>query len=151
MQRVLKENEIEVAYNLARTLHVDGASDPFEAEMTSWNAPWRKESLEHYLKQGWSLGAWSEEEGSGERLIGFSLAQPLLFFNGLTQCLWLEAVIAKDDTIANGLLESSYRWARDKHLQNLVIHPELKSLALNSDYKFHSQEFPAVATAKIKG
>ena len=151
MYRVVKEHEIDQLFEFAKMLHEKKNSaeggDPFAAEMASWSAPWRRESLEHYLKLGWSMSAWSED---GETLKGFSLAQPLPFYKGLTQTLWLEHVMAESQEIELGLLEVSYKWARDKHLQNLALNPELTELLQISDYKFDVNSIPAIATAKLK-
>jgi hypothetical protein len=151
MFRVVKEHEIDDVFQFAEKLHkkqhLDSGEDLFAAEMAAWNAPWRRESLQHYLKLGWSMACWSEDESD---LLGFSLAQPLLFYKGLTQTLWLELIMATDQSTELGLLEVSYKWARDKHLQNLALNPSLKPLAQISDYKFEFEPIPAVATAKLK-
>ncbi|MCJ8276623.1 MAG: hypothetical protein MJK18_07260 [Bdellovibrionales bacterium] len=65
-----------------------------EAEMKSWDFPWRRESLDHYIKLGWSFVALE-----GEEIKGYILGQPLLFFNNWTQCLWLEYVSFGQDDV----------------------------------------------------
>ena len=77
--RVIKENEIDLVLSFAKSQHEAKSGDSFESEMASWSAAWRQESLEHYLSLGWSFGVWS-----GDELVGFCLAQPILFFQGLT-------------------------------------------------------------------
>ncbi|MEO0335333.1 MAG: hypothetical protein AAF202_03010 [Pseudomonadota bacterium] len=151
MHRVVKEHEIDQVFEFAKSLHesrsADEGVDPFAAEMATWNAAWRRESLQHYLKLGWSMACWSQDE---KDLLGFSLGQPLLFYKGLTQTLWVEAIVAVDQQTELELLEVSYKWARDKHLQNLALNPSLLELAQISDYTFECDSIPAVATAKIK-
>lgn len=93
-------------------------TDPMEAEMQSWTAPWRSEALDHYLKMGWSYGLFAGEE----RLVGYLLAQPYLFHRGLTQTLWVEHVEASSMEQKTALIETAYRWARDKHFQCVLIH-----------------------------
>ncbi len=89
----------------------------FEDELASWSAPWRKESLEHYLKLGWSFGAWSDKV-----LKGYFLAQPIVFFAGHTQSLWMEHLnFGGQNHLALGLVDVAYRWSRDKHLQRLIL------------------------------
>ena len=61
--------------------------DRDQCQFLSWQAPWRKESLEHYLSLGWSFLLRSEKEGA---LLGYYLAQPLLFYRSQTQSLWVE-------------------------------------------------------------
>jgi len=143
--RVIKENEMDEVLQFARQVHEAGSEDPFAAELASWSAPWRQESLEHYLKLGWSFGAWE-----GEGLVGFCLAQPFLFFQGLTQSLWLEAVVSKDASVADKLLETCYRWARDKHLQQLVVHPDLQKYTNASQFEFIEKGHLMIPTAKLR-
>jgi len=97
-------------------------SDPTESELQSWTAPWRAEALDHYLNMGWSYGLFE-----GETLVGFLLAQPLLFYRGLTQTLWVEHVSAPESQGRVLLLDTAYRWARDKHFQCVLVEgsPEL--------------------------
>jgi hypothetical protein len=91
--------------------------DPMEAEMASWNARWRPEALAHYLPQGWSFGAF----GADGAMKGFILGQPLLFYRGLTQTLWIEDLGHDDVATARALLDVVYRWSRDKHLQCVLL------------------------------
>jgi hypothetical protein len=65
-----------------------------EQSMARWSSPWRQESLEHYLKTGWSFVLRNPELATVVQplgpLIGYFLAQPLLFLDGQTQSLWVE-------------------------------------------------------------
>ena len=45
------------------------------------------------------------------------LAQPLVFFRGHTQTLWIEHLEAATAEVSHLLLETAHRWARDKHFQ----------------------------------
>lgn len=87
--------------------------------LKSWSAPWRQESLEYYMSLGWSLGFF--EEGCLE---GYLLAQPLLFFRGQTQTLWVECVRGMSMEIQRTLLESAIKIAKEKHIQQVVFHTE---------------------------
>lgn len=95
-------------------------TDEMEREMASWNAPWREESLDHYLGTGWSVGLWSSESKS--QFLGYFLGQPLLFYQGLTQVLWVEHISAVNQTGVQTLLETAVRYARDKHLQSVFAY-----------------------------
>lgn len=95
-------------------------ADPMEREIFSWNAPWREESLNHYLATGWSAGI-RDKDG---RLIAYFLAQPLLFFRGLTQVLWVEHVCAPDPQHREQLLDIATRYSREKHLQSVFVRQE---------------------------
>lgn len=92
----------------------------FEREMASWHARWRKESLEHYLPLGWSFGL--REQG---KIVAYILCQPLLFFEGWTQSLWIEHVAGIKNEDVMQMIEVAYRWARDKHLQKVFFNTEL--------------------------
>jgi len=93
-----------------------GESPTLEEQMKTWDAPWRAESLDHYLPLGWSFAV-----SNGESLQGYLLAQPLLFFRGLTQTLWVEWMSSNDKGSSQKLVEVIYRWARDKHFQMIVM------------------------------
>ena len=96
---------------LAKTM-----SDPMEREMASWSARYRKEALEHYLPKGWSFGTFLNGQ-----LVGYILAQPLLFVRGLTQTVWIENISTTHPGLAKTLIEVVHKWARDKHLQCLLM------------------------------
>ncbi len=94
-----------------------------EADVTarmfkSWHAPWRKESLEHYLKLGWSFVVRDKQSGE---LLGFFLGQALLFMRGHTQTLWIEALDAKTIEARQGLADVAIRLSREKHLQRVLF------------------------------
>ncbi len=91
-------------------------SDPMELEMAGWNARYRPEALEHYLPLGWSFGAFV-----GGVLQGYVLGQPIVFLRGLTQTLWIENLSAELPAVSRVLMETAHRWARDKHLQCLLM------------------------------
>ena len=86
-----------------------------DARLLLWHVPWRKEALEHYLKQGWSFIA-----RDGGKVVGFYLAQPFLFFRGQTQTLWIEHIEGTDQTVIDSLLDIATRVAREKHLQRVL-------------------------------
>lgn len=94
--------------------------EDFDREMASWHARWRKEALEHYLPLGWSF--CKRENGE---LTAYILCQPLLFFEGWTQSLWIEHVSASRSEDAQEMIDIAYRWARDKHLQKVFFNTQL--------------------------
>jgi hypothetical protein len=114
--RVLLPKDAEEVLAFARLQHNRSASDPMEAELSSWTARWRGESLEHYLALGWSYGAWDQGV-----MQGFVLSQPFLFFRGRTQSLWVEQVVGQSDTLRQALMDLVCRWARDKRFQVVVM------------------------------
>ena len=84
----------------------------------SWSAKWRKESLEHYLKLGWSFIARDEQT---QQAVGYFLAQPFLFFRGQTQTLWVDHVETNDADIEKELVDIAVKVAREKHLQRVLF------------------------------
>jgi len=147
--RVIKTPELEVVLQFAKSQIEAESSDPFEAELASWKAPWRRESLEHYLSLGWSFGVWDDEQS--EELKGFCLAQPLLFYQGLTQSLWIESIVAANEQVSTHLLETCYKWARDKHLQQLVFSLDIQRWLLPElENKSDPIQILSIPTAKIR-
>lgn len=125
-----------------------GDKPSFEAQMQSWDARWRAEALDHYLSLGWSFGVFVDG-----RLSAYVLAQPFVFFRGLTQTLWVEWIGADHLEGANRALEVAYRWARDKHFQNLVLETDqpFSHYAEGSTFPFERQNgFLILKTSKMK-
>jgi hypothetical protein len=114
--RILLPADQEAVMAYARQRLEKAESEPMDIEMKTWVARWRGESLAYYLPQGWSFGVFNQG-----KLRGFLLGQPFLFFRGLTQTLWIEEL--QFETPAGGelLLETAYKWARDKHLQCVLL------------------------------
>ncbi len=121
-----------------------------ERELLTWKAPWRQEALEHYLPLGWSFAAWEGEEGVSP-LLGYFLAQPLLFFRGLTQSLWLEHLAGKNQNVKSDLLEIAYKTCREKHFQQLLISSEIEMGKVSLDGQIQGQDpaFSLIYTSKI--
>lgn len=117
-EKVLTENQFEQILSFSREQLSMVCKDEVELRFLEWKAPWREESLRHYQQTGWSFYILDEKD---EALKGYLLGQMLLFFRGKTQSLWIEHISAKDAEIFQRLIEISYRWARDKHLQQVLF------------------------------
>lgn len=106
-------------------------ADESERMFQSWAAPWRQESLEHYLSMGWSFVARDPEQVSPHSaaglLVGYFIAQPLLFFAGQTQSLWVEHLQYSSLQARDELCELAYRLSREKHFQK-VFFPQTPTL-----------------------
>ena len=111
-------------------------SDPMEREMQAWDARWRNEALEHYLPQGWSFGCYQSNQ-----LVAYFLGQPYLFHRGLTQTLWIEHLAYENPQHAHELIETAHRWARDKHLQTVLLES-------NEQSNFILEDFPKATVSK---
>ncbi|NJL25209.1 MAG: hypothetical protein HC902_08550 [Calothrix sp. SM1_5_4] len=123
---VLLPQDKERILTFAKAELARAITDPVERDMQSWSARWRPEALDHYLPLGWSYGAF---DGGGS-MIGYILGQPLLFYRGLTQTLWIEGLGYDGEETAGALLETAYRWARDKHFQTLLLEPDPRLAAV---------------------
>ncbi len=109
--------DLERIYTFANDQLASQATDATAFIFESWTAPWRKESLDHYLKCGWSFIATSL---SGE-VSGFFLAQPLLFLSRQTQSLWVEMLIGENEEVTQFLTEIVIKTAREKHFQRVLF------------------------------
>ncbi len=119
--------------------------DPLDF-MKNWSAPWREESLDHYLGLGWSMGWFmgrsddrtsatssvvpsnnsnSLDSNSETKIEGYILAQPILFFGGHTQSLWIETIRAQSEIVFFTLLEAVSKIAKEKHLQQIFFQQSL--------------------------
>lgn len=92
------------------------AQDEVQFRFDSWTASWRKESLEYYLKTGWSFVAKEDNQ-----VRGFFLAQPQLFVNQQTQSIWVEFMLADSSPIYDFLFEIILKTAREKHIQRVLF------------------------------
>lgn len=102
-----------------------------------WKAPWRPESLEHYLNTGWCIGMYN----SNEQLEAYFLAQPILFMESLTQTLWIEYLSYANSDVGLKLLDFAYKYGRDKHLQRVLF---------NNDAIFEKVKLPFKVANKNK-
>lgn len=89
------------------------SSNPF----AEWSAPWRAESLEHYLRLGWSM---SRRDAATGVLQGYILAQPFLFWRGQTQTVWIEHVDGDTPMVRDELVDTIVRIGREKHMQRVL-------------------------------
>lgn len=143
---VLEPNHKEMIMSFERARM--NPSHSLEQEMQTWDARWRSEALDHYLRLGWSFAVMNSHN-----LRSYVLAQPFVFFRGRTQTLWVEWLGATEVDQAHRALEVAYRWAREKHFQNLVMDEDqpFSSWALSSPFSFQSQGGLLISkTSKIK-
>lgn len=125
--------------------------DEMERTLASWNARWRKEALEHYLKLGWSFIARDKDKPSSFSdeglLVGYFIAQPLLFLDGQTQSLWVEHLAYASLQARDELCELAYKLSREKHFQK-VFFPNIAGIN-NSISAFKAEAWnPGVMSVK---
>lgn len=129
--RIAQQTDLDEIYNFAENEYKKIIPDEFERMIKIWDSRFRKESLEHYLKLGWSFIAEIDQ-----KIEGFILAQPFLFVRGQTQSLWVEDIMASNNVIQNELLEIGYKLSRDKHLQGVMISNQHIKLINDLNLKF---------------
>lgn len=131
--RILRPEDLGPILAFARHRLSLQNKDPMERQFAEWSAPWRTESLAHYLGTGWSFAA-TETENNQEQILGFTLAQPLLFIRSFTQTIWVEHLDFQNEETGKALVETLYRWSRDKHMQKLVFTDAEQAAGLASPY-----------------
>ncbi len=122
--RTIMSEEIDSILNYESLKLNEGTGADLDRQIQSWNARWRKESLEHYLAMGWSFLAKDAELTNNDKegeLVGYFIAQPLLFFDGFTQSLWIEYLSYSTLKARDELCDLAYRMAREKHLQKVYF------------------------------
>ncbi len=150
-EKVLGPEQAPLILEFEKHLLEDAIPDPMEREMASWHAPWRSEALEHYLPLGWSFYLYPENQP--EQILGYLLAQPLLYFRSNTQTLWVEHLQSREAQYTNHLVDIAYKWCRDKHLQRLMIKdfPGAEAALAPMRTKKLEDRIWEVATAKDSG
>lgn len=140
------ENLNEIISFETKRLADSGVSDE-EVVFAQWQAPWREESLNHYLPLGWSFGLWQDK-----KLQGYFLAQPLLFARGFTQTLWVEHLSSIGEEPAMELMDVAYKLAREKHFQKLLVNKkaDLKKISTSFALTEITDQVFEVNTSKIQ-
>lgn len=131
---VAQPTEIDEISDYEQKRLKDSFPDENERIFQSWHAPCRREALQYYLPSGWCYIA--RKEGF---LMGYFLAQPLLFFDSQTQSLWVEHIQYSSLQTRDELCQLAYRIARDKNFQR-VYFPNSKVI-LNAISSFKPEEW----------
>ena len=134
--RIAQLDDVENVFNYEfKKIEVPGNHE-IENQILVWNSFFRKESLEHYFRLGWSFVA----VGSDQQIKGFFMGQPLLFVDKQTQTLWVEYVSADSSEIFTELVDIAYRLSREKHFQRVLISEEVKNHSLTKEFPFQKWE-----------
>ena len=152
--RTIQQQDLDEILHFEKTKLQETIPDEMDRELKSWNSRWRKEALEHYVPMGWSFLVRDrnlESSFSDEGLLtGYFIAQPLLFFEGQTQTLWVEHMQYSTLQARDELCELAYKISREKHFQK-VLFPESQSV-MNAVKAFKAQNWDpqvlTVATSK---
>jgi hypothetical protein len=141
--KIIQISDLDEILDYEKKKLIESIPNEMDRELSSWNAAWRREALEHYLPLGWSFLA-RDEFG---KLMGYFIAQPLLFFESQTQSLWVEHIQFTSLEARDELCETAYKLAREKHFQK-VFFPNQNSIE-NSVRGLKAQAWnPAVLAAK---
>lgn len=123
--RVIQIQDLDEILSFEQKRLAESTTDVNEAMFVSWNARWRKESLEHYLPLGWSFLIRDSEMKTADTpegpLMGYMLAQPFLFLEGQMQCLWVEHISYTSLKARDELCDLAYRLSREKHFQRVLF------------------------------
>lgn len=151
--RVIQPSDIDALLNFENRKLAENIADENERNFHSWNARWRKEALEHYLPMGWSFMALSRDgatTGEQEILMGYFIAQPLLFVDGQTQSLWIEHMGYSSLQARDELCELAYKLCREKHFQK-VLFPHLSGISNGlSSFKPEAWAPPTISVKTTK-
>ncbi|WP_413586011.1 hypothetical protein [Bdellovibrio sp. HCB274] len=116
--RVIQTDDLQRILDLENRKLTEQYPDEMERMIAVWNSKHRIEALNHYIPLGWSFLAEDQESGA---LLGYFIAQPLLFLDGQTQTLWVEHVQFTTLQARDELCELAYKLGREKHLQRVYF------------------------------
>ncbi|RYZ89117.1 MAG: hypothetical protein EOP06_09815 [Proteobacteria bacterium] len=123
--RVVQMQDLQEILDFENAKLIEAIPDEMERTLHSWNVRWRKEALEHYLSLGWSFLARDPDKVSTSSdeglLVGYYIAQPLLFIEGQTQSLWVEHLQYASLQARDELCELAYKICREKHFQKVFF------------------------------
>lgn len=123
--RVIQPEDIEEIVQLETEKMKESHPDETERTFASWHARWRKESLDYYIPMGWCFLARDPEikstSSSEGALVGYFLAQPFLFVDGMTQTFWVEHLSYNSLQARDELCELAYKMSREKHFQKIIF------------------------------
>ncbi len=121
---VLQVSDIDEVLEFEQNKMTEIYPDESERMIASWSSRASKESFSHYLPLGWSFVVRDrdhKELHQEGQMLGFFIAQPLLFLDGQTQSLWVEHMQFSNLQIRDFLCELAYRLSREKHLQRVYF------------------------------
>ena len=130
--RIAQLEDVESVHQFELSIRFPDDPESFENKMQVWDSSYRKESLEHYFKLGWSFICFNSEK----KIEGFFLGQPLLFFDKQTQTLWIEHVSATNIEVKTELIDIAFRLSREKHFQRVLLPSDLETQGLTKPFQF---------------
>ncbi len=134
--RIAQLEDVNEVFNYEYQKNYEAGADEIENQIMVWNSFFRKESLEHYFKSGWSFIAHDQDN----KIVGFFMGQALLFMDKQTQSLWVEYVSADNALIYTELVDIAYRLSREKHLQKVLFSSVVLEQPLTRSFPFTEWE-----------
>ena len=149
--RVIQKEDLAEVLEFENKKLQEAYPDEMERTFAGWNSKFRPEALEHYLALGWSFLARDSEAKSSFSseglLVGYFIAQPLLFLDGQTQSLWIEHIQTTSLQARDELCALAYGLSREKHFQR-VYFPQENGVS-NSIQSFKPEPWqPAVTSVR---
>ncbi len=117
LYRIAQPEDVEAVFDFESKKQSNPELSDIENKMLIWDSFYRKESLEHYFKTGWSFVAIDDQQ----RICGFFMGQALLFLDKQTQTLWVEHLSAINSEIFTELVDIAFRLSREKHFQRVLF------------------------------
>jgi hypothetical protein len=136
LYRIAQLDDVESVFSYESSKMHDPSLGEIENQILIWDSHFRKESLEHYFKLGWSFLALDPQN----KVVGFFMGQPLLFVDKQTQSLWIEYVSADNADIFTELVDIAYRLSREKHFQRVLLSDSVQKSNLKKDFPFKDLE-----------
>ena len=134
--RIAQPADVDSVFNYEYKKNFNYGIDEIENQIMVWNSFFRKESLEHYFKTGWSFLALDAEQN----VVGFFMGQALLFMDKQTQSLWIEYISASNPEIYTELVDIAYRLSREKHFQKVLFSDVVQGQSLTKSFPFKEWE-----------
>lgn len=123
--RVIDTNDLSEILDFEERKIRESYPDEGDRIIAGWQSRSRREALEHYIPMGWSFLARERFQASPHSseglLLGYFIAQPLLFFEGQTQSLWIESLNFLSLQARDELCDLAQRVSREKHLQRVYF------------------------------
>jgi RNA recognition motif-containing protein len=132
--RIIEKSDFEELQDFEQKKIKETLISEIELSFALWESPTRPESMDYYIKSGWSflirnkdIPSLFSKEGL---LVGYFLAQPLLFLDNQPQSLWVEHISFSSLETRDRICELAYQLGKEKHFQK-VYFPNINSV-LNS-------------------
>ena len=134
--RIAQLDDVEKVFNYEYKKNFSADLEEVENQIKAWDSFFKKESLEHYFKTGWSFLALDAEQ----KVVGFFMGQALLFLDKQTQSLWVEYISASSPEIYTELIDIAYRLSREKHFQKVLFSDVIQQQTLTKAFPFAKWE-----------